>query len=330
MGSCKSVGLSGFALGGGFGFLSRKHGLGVDNIVSLNVVLANGEIVKADAQTNSELFWALRGGGGSFGIVTSMEYRVHQVPPVVTTFYKSFSLSEAKRIVPIWFEWVKNMPPEFVTIMNFNGGNGGGSLTIVGQYLGSANELLSTNLPNWGIPMEPWLRERSYLEAVNYFNGGEETGVSRHFRARSDYYLKPLNNAGIDGIVNLLQATGNPWSYAFLFDSYGAAINNVSQNATAFAHRQNILCSMQLYMSWGDTTVGPHPQDNNSAIRVKAIGEMLRQTGNVSGRAYPNYADATRSDWQTAYYGENLGRLKAAKAQFDSENYFRFEQSIKA
>ncbi len=329
MGSCKTVGLSGFSLGGGFGFLSRKHGLGVDNIVSLTLVNAAGEIVVANDRENKELFWALRGGGaGNFGVVTSMEYRVHAVPPVVTTFYHKFTLDEASRIVPLWFQWIKDMAPEIVSIMSISGGGGSGSVAISGQFLGTADALMATARPDWGVPMEGWLRERSYLDAIDYFNGGASSSKESRWRARSDYYLKPLNNEGVDTIAKVLRAVGNPWAFAFLFDSYGPVIRAVPSDAMAFAHRKDILCCMQLYMSWGGTAMGPNAQDGNSAIRLRAIGDALKASGNVSGRAYPNYADSTRDDWPSAYYADNLARLSRAKQQFDPTHFFTFAQSL--
>ena len=329
MGSCKTVGLSGFALGGGFGFLSRKHGLGADNIVSLTMVNAQGELIYANANNNTELFWALRGGGcGSFGIVTAMEYRVHPVPSTVTTFYRKFPLDDAKKIVPLWFDWIKEMDPNIVSIMSINGGVGEKSLRITGQFLGNRSNFLSKVLPSEGIIQSESMRERSFSDSLDYFNGGKDTARESRWRARSDFYLKPLNNEGIDAISKIVSAQGNPWGFAFIFDSYGPVIRSIAGDATAFAHRTDILACMQLYMSWGDTKTGPNSQDGNSIIRLNAIGQALKDSGNVSGRAYPNYADATRTDWPSAYYAQNLERLKKAKTQFDPENYFSFPQSI--
>jgi FAD/FMN-containing dehydrogenase len=322
MGSCKTVGLSGFALGGGFGFLSREHGLGVDNIVSLTVVNAKGQLILADATRNKELFWALRGGGcGNFGIVTTMVYKVHPVPTNVTRFSYRFDLAEAPRVVPLWFDWIRTMDSKIVSIMNISGSR----VAIVGQYLGAEN-----NFPAPAELGEVTTRSLSYLAAIDYFNGGADTGKESRWRARSDYYLKPLNTGGIKDITKVLQpAAPSKFGYAFLFDSYGPVITNVASDAMAFAHRKDILCCMQLYMSWGGTAMGPSPAaDAESVVKLRAIGAALQASGNVSGQAYPNYIDATRDDYLTAYYGANLERLKRAKTTYDPTNFFSFPQSI--
>jgi FAD/FMN-containing dehydrogenase len=328
MGSCKTVALSGFSLGGGFGFLSRKHGLGVDNIVSLRVVNADGEVLAVNEKENAELFWAMRGGGGSFGVVTQIEYRVHTVPAYVTTFHRSFPIASATTIVPKWFEWVRDMPPELVSIMSMSGSGASAHVSISGQYLGSPDEFLAAVKATWGDTFVGNFTKRTFLDAVDHFNGGKVSAKSSRFRARSDYYTKPLNAEGIATITRVLVNNKDPWSLAFLFDSYGPAIRNVEPNAMAFAHRKDILCCMQLYMSWGGTQMGPNANDARAAARIKEIGAVLTSSGNVSGQAYPNYTDTTRDDWASAYYGQNLPRLQQAKKAYDPTNYFSFAQSI--
>ena len=329
MGSCKSVAFSGFSLGGGFGFLARKFGLGVDNIVSLRVVDADGEILVANEQENAELFWALRGGGGSFGVVTEIKVRVHAVPANVTTFHRQFPIAQATELVPKWFAWVKDMAPELVSIMSMSGSGASAHVSISGQFLGSQAQCLAALQATWGAIFIGYSKQRTFLDSLDHWNGGKVAAKSSRFRARSDYYLKPLNAEGTATITRVLVNNKDPWSFAFLFDSYGSVIREVPRDAMAFGHRKDVLCCLQIFMSWGSTQMnGTNPIDARSAARLREIAGVLRSSGNVSGQAYPNYTDLTRDDWATAYYGENLPRLQQAKQQFDATNFFSFAQSI--
>ncbi len=329
MGSCKSVAFSGFSLGGGFGFLARKFGLGVDNIVSLRVVNAEGEILVANAQENPELFWAMRGGGGSFGVVTEMEVRVHTVPTSVTTFHRQFPIAQAADLVPKWFAWVKDMAPELVSIMSMSGASTSAHISISGQFLGSQADCMAALQATWGTTFVGYSTQRTFLDSLDHWNGGKVSAKSSRFRARSDYYLKPLNAEGIATITRVLVNNKDPWGFAFLFDSYGSVIRDVPADSMAFAHRKDVLCCLQIFMSWGNAQMnGTNPLDARTAARLREIAGVLKSSGNVSGQAYPNYTDLTRDDWATAYYGENLPRLQQAKLSFDATNYFCFAQSI--
>lgn len=328
MGSCKTVAFSGFSLGGGFGFLSRKFGLGCDNIVSLRVVNADGEILVASEKENPELFWAMRGGGGSFGVVTQIEARVHTVPATVTTFSQRFPIASAADVVPKWFAWVKDMPAEIVSIMSMAGSGANAHVSISGQFLGNAADFEAAVKAAWGTTFVGHTTERTFMDAIDHWNGGKVAAKSSRFRARSDYYLKPLNAEGIATITRVLVNNRDPWGIAFLFDSYGSVIRDVPGDAMAFAHRKDVLCCMQLFMSWGGTAMGPSATDAKSATRLREIAAVLESSGNVSGQAYPNYTDITRQDWAKAYYGDNLPRLQQLKQRFDPTNYFSFAQSI--
>ena len=327
-GSCPSVGISGVTLGGGFGLAGRRFGLTADNLVSANIVTADGRLQTVNAQTDSDLLWALKGGGGgNFGIVTEFTFNVHPLPPRATFFNVTWPWSSATEAIAAWQSWAPHTTDKITSILHLDSNNGAPTVSTAGQYLGSSAAVSGLLAPLLAVPGAaltgrvemPYLQLQLLLagcvgktfaacHTVGVFPGGMLPREA--FNAKSDYVAKPLPSAGRAAMV---AATETPGLGALLCDSYGGAVNRVAPTATAFAHREQLFC-IQYY------------GQGSSASWIDQAWTKMRPY--VSGQAYQNYIDPTLKGWQQAYYAGNLPRLKATRQRVDPDHYFNFPQAI--
>jgi FAD/FMN-containing dehydrogenase len=327
-GSCPSVGIAGVTLGGGFGLAGRRYGLSADNVVSANIVTADGRLQTVNAQTDADLLWALKGGGGgNFGIVTEFTFNVHPLPPVATYFNVTWPWSSATEAIEAWQSWAPHTTDKITSILHLDSINGAPSVSTVGQYLGPSTAVSGLVASLLSVPGASLASnsQMSYLQLQLLLAGCEgKTFAACHtvgafpgatlpreaFNAKSDYVGKPLPSAGRSAMV---AATESPGAGALLCDSYGGAVNRVAPTATAFAHREQLFC-IQYY------------GQGASAAWIDQAWAKMRPY--VSGQAYQNYIDPTLKGWQQAYYAENLPRLKATRLRVDPDHYFNFPQAI--
>ncbi len=328
-GSCPSVGIAGLTLGGGIGVLSRKYGLTCDRLVSATVVTADGTSHTVSASADSELFWALRGGGGgNFGIVTSFTFDT--VPaPRLSVFLLDFPAGSVPDVLGGWQQWIVNMPDELWSKCNIIGGSPS-SCTVIGCLIGPASALdpLLTDLIH-RIGSQPTVRtvaQYGYLDGMRYFAGCSagsaaechDQASGRHwnreaFVASSRVLTAPVADpAQIDSVFD-----GR--TVFVIIDGLGGAISRVTSADTAFAHR-GALATMQIYLRTS-------PAD--WSVAASSVAEMRDQlTPIVGGGAYVNYVDAGMPNWAQAYYGDNLTRLRQVAQRYDPDQLFTFPQAI--
>ena len=326
-GSCPSVGIAGVTLGGGFGLASRYLGLTLDSLLAVRMVTADGQLGTIDDHSDPDLFWALRGGGGgNFGVVTDVVFRVHPLPKSASYFDVEWPWSSAVEAVEAWQSWAQHARDEVTSILHVNSGTTP-SISANGQFLGSSQTVPELLAPLLGIPGARLAANfgRSYFSLQLLLAGCADisaaachtTGTSAHgslprerFNAKSDYVADPLPAAGRAAMVAAAEAPG---SGAILCDAYGGAINRVAADATAFVHRETLFCIQ--YYGAGATTGW-----------IEQAAEKLRP--HVSGKLYQNYIDPSLRDWQHAYYGQHLGRLEATRARVDPHHYSNFPQAV--
>ncbi|MBV8991057.1 MAG: FAD-dependent oxidoreductase [Solirubrobacterales bacterium] len=328
-GSCPSVGVSGVTLGGGFGLAGRYFGLTADNLVGANIVTADGRLRTVTDQTDADLLWALKGGGGAnFGVVTEFTFNVHPLPPSAAYFNVTWPWSSANEGIAAWQSWAPHTTEKITSILHLNSGSPP-SINANGQYLGPSTGLQGLLGPLLAVPgavlsshLEmPYLQLQLLLAgcagktvAACHTVGAAPRGTlpRNTFNAKSDYVATPLPSAGRSAMVAATEASG---SGSLLCDSYGGAVNRVAPTATAFAHRQQLFC-IQYY------------GDGSTAAWIDQAWTKMRPY--VSGQAYQNYIDPTLQDWPQAYYAENLPRLQATRQRVDPDHYFNFPQAIGA
>jgi len=325
-GTCFPVGVAGHSLGGGFGLLGRPFGLACDSIISMQVVDASGGILNVSDQQNTDLFWALRGGGnGSFGVVTQFNFRtsaVNQVAKFAITWKKP--VAQAARIVLAWQEWLDNLPPAVTCTLHLTKEPGGLiQVHIAGLSVDSQTRLISELKRLQKLAGSADAQSTSMLSfarAATIFNGGGPAYESVLMKAKSDYVVEPLSEQGVLALLNGLQKA--PGEIAVLFDSYGGAINKVASDATAFAHRDSTRYLIQYYMQWESAAA----TETNIAM-MRTLYASMRPY--VSGACYVNYCDLDLGEgYAKAYWGDNLPRLMKIKAAFDPKNVFRHAQSV--
>jgi FAD/FMN-containing dehydrogenase len=320
-GTCPTVGIAGLVLGGGYGFLSRKLGLTCDQLLALQIVTAEGKILNASARENAELFWACRGaGGGSFGVVTQLQFRLHPIDRVVT-FSLRWPASQAQRTIQAFQDWAPGAADELTCGLTLYATPAGVQrVGISGQFVGSTTDLsrLLRPLLAGGAPERQAITTRSFMDAVHQF-AGHGTPQPVFFKAKSDFITEPLADEGIQTLLRSLP--GVPGGVVAMFDSYGGAINRVPGDATAFFHREHTLACLQYYSAWQT------PAATARFLRgMRALYAAMRPY--VSGGAYFNYCDLDLENWQNAYWGSNFARLTQVKRAYDPENVFNHPQSI--
>ncbi len=347
-GTCPTVGIAGLALGGGVGVLSRKFGLTCDNLSAAQVVVADGRLLTCDAKHYPDLFWALCGaGGGNFGIVTSLTFRIHQVA-MLSLFTLYWPWSSAASVVDAWQHWAPKAPDElwsgcllqatsdrsaepFVEVYGVYNGNGVELNSLLLQLSSQVDLSPTSRSIREAGPLEAMLHEANCdgmtVNQCHLPSQNPEGQISRSsFQAKSDYFTNFLPREGIDNLVNAISNNQNSpllGEGGIGLDALGGAINRVAPGATAFVHR-NALFSAQYAATWNADASASVVTANRSWL--KGMWQKMRPY--ASGAAYQNYIDADLVNWQQAYYGSNLPQLRRVKATYDPENFFHFTQSI--
>ncbi len=325
-GSCPSVGVAGVTLGGGFGLASRHLGLTIDSLLAVKIVTADGQFRTVDDQSDPDLMWALRGGGGgNFGIVTEFVFKVHPMPQTATYFEVRWPWSSADGAIDAWQSWAPSTNDKITSILHLN--SAGPSIEANGQYLGPSADipgLLGPLLTVSGASLHANI-EKPYLDLQLLLAGCEGLTVAachtvgagpsgtmprETFNAKSDYVANPLPNAGRAAMIAGTEASG---SGALLCDAYGGAVGRVAPTDTAFVHRHPLFC-IQYY--------------GNGATADWIDQAWTKMRPYVTGGGYQNYIDPSLQQWQVAYYGQNLPRLEAIRRRIDPNHYFNFPQAI--
>jgi FAD/FMN-containing dehydrogenase len=322
-GTCPSVGIGGHALGGGFGLASRAWGLASDNLVSARIVTADGHALVADASHHGDLYWACRGGGGgNFGIVTQLTFRTHPVSQG-SYFIATWPWAQVEQVLAAFLHWAPAAPDALGSLCRLAAGPGGPSVQVFGQFLGS-EAALKASLAGLGPPAAKLVTgTASWLDLVRRWAGCLGHSLPscsapghQSFVGASDYIARVPSAAHLRAFRHAIEARGI-LSGALLIDAYGGALNRIAPNVTAFAHR-NMLASVQYFAAGDGASARSWVDSSRAALRPS-----------TSGAAYVNYIDPHLANWQQAYYGVNLPRLRRVKRHYDPHDLFHFAQSIR-
>ena len=325
-----STGVGGLTLGGGIGYLTRRFGLTVDSLIAADVVLADGTLVRADPKTHPDLFWALRGGGGNFGIVTSFTFKCHQIGDHGTIFGGPvlYDLADTGEVMQWYRELLPNLPEElsgFIALLTvppvapFPEALWGRKVcAIVWCYTGPLDKAPEATAPvrEFGSPLMVGLQEMPFNALQQAFDGLYPAGLQWYWR--SDFCAEITDAAiSVHEKYGALLPTGHSTMHMY---PIGGAASRIAGNATAFAHRSG---------GWAAVIVGVDPDPANAdqiSAWAKDYWSELHPTS--AGGTYVNFLMDEGAERVRDSYGSNYPRLAAIKNRYDPDNVFHINQNI--
>jgi FAD/FMN-containing dehydrogenase len=320
-GAISSTGIAGLTLGGGFGWIGRSYGMACDNLISADVVLADGSVVIASADENADLFWGLQGGGGNFGIVTSFEYRLHPVNGVLGGLLV-YPIERAREVLRLFRDYNQTTPDEMSVFAGMlTSPEGAQILALVVCYNGPVEqgEALLRPLRESTGPMADMVGPITYEQQQQLMDDGFPFGLQNYWKSE---FLKSVPDEAIDLIVDKFVTVPSPLT-AVLLEQFGGAYRRVPSGDSAFAHRDWDY-NFVIISRWTD------PTDSERHIQwARDLWQTVQPY--ASGSVYVNYLEPGQegADRIRAAYGPVYDRLVALKTKYDPTNFFRLNQNIK-
>jgi FAD/FMN-containing dehydrogenase len=322
-GVVSSTGIAGLTLGGGLGWLMGKHGLALDNLLSADIVTAEGRILEASANENPDLFWAVRGGGGNFGVAAALEYRLHRVGPSIMGGLVAYPFDRARDVLRFFREVTASLPDEFMVfggLIHAGDGSGTKLAVMVVSHCGSVEdgETAARPIKNFGSPVMDAIGPMPYCQLNGMLDAAYPKGALNYWKSS---FLARLSDEAIDGIIECFARCPTPMGQILLEHFHGAAAR-VAVGDTAFPHRADGY-NLVVLSEWMDEAI----TDRCIAWARDTYGAM--EPFMASGR-YVNYlGDDEAGDPVAAAYGPNYRRLQALKAKYDPGNFFHMNQNIR-
>jgi FAD/FMN-containing dehydrogenase len=314
------TGLVGLTLGGGIGRLGRKHGLSCDNMAAAEIVTADGRILNASEADNADLLWALRGGGGNFGVVTEVVYRLHSLGPMVLAGSLIYRWQDARAALRFYAEFSAAAPDEIsadAALVTLPGGDR--AVSISAFYAGPLAEAERALRPLRSAlkPLEDRIGAIPYVELQRAGDATFPHGDRFFWKAQ---FLRTIPDAAIDTLINMYPAAPSPRS-RFVFQQVGGAITRAPAEQSAYANRDAAFDAFPVSI-WTDPA-----EDEANAAWASATYEALRPFG--TNGVYVNNLGDEGEDRVRSAYGANYRRLAALKQKFDPTNLFRANQNVR-
>jgi FAD/FMN-containing dehydrogenase len=328
-GMVSTTGLAGLTLGGGIGWLMRKHGLACDNLVAADIVTAGGRVLRASADENSDLFWGIRGGGGNFGIVTSFEFRLHPVGPMVMAGPMFFPADQAGALLGFYREWVQRLPHELTTVLSLATApaapflpksiHGKRVAIVISCFAGELEDAAAVLRPlrKFGSPVADLIRPMPYESLQTLVDSEWGPGAHNYFKSG---YLERVDDAAIETLLRWHARVESPHSEIHLHH-FGGAVARVAESESAFAHRSAPYL-LNVLARWTDPA--------RSQMNIDWAGNLYRSMMPFgTGGVYVNFLGQEGDDRVRAAYGkETYERLVQVKNTYDPSNLFRVNQNI--
>jgi len=320
-GTVSNTGVAGLTLGGGEGWLMGEHGLTCDNLLSADIVTADGRFLHASAKENEDLFWGLRGGGGNFGAVTSFEFQLHPVEPLVLGGMVLHPLERARDVLRFYREFSSALPDAAEAhIALLTAPDGAAAAALLLGYNGPVGEGERVLAParSFGTPMADMVQPMPYAVRQSLLDEGFAAhGVQRYWKSA---YAKTLSDEFIDVLVKAAASFPSPMAAVPIFNWHGLA-TRVASDATAFALRQP---------QWDINVVSQWVEASETETNISWVRQVWdRLEPLTEGNAYINHiAGDDRPEKVRASYGSNYDRLLALKRKYDPANLFRLNANI--
>jgi FAD/FMN-containing dehydrogenase len=325
------TGVAGLTLGGGIGWLMRKHGLTIDNLLSADVVTADGELLRASELEHPELFWALRGGGGNFGVVTSFEFRLHPIGPVVLAGPILWDAADVGHVLRFYRDFVHDAPDELGTVVRFGTApplpaipeelHWRPVVIVASCYAGRLQEAEEVLRPlrTFGAPLLDLVAPVPYVSHQSGIDATVPHGWEYYWKSS---FLPELSDGLIDVIAEHAFLSDSPRSYVALFH-LGGAVGRVPDAETAFAHRR-VSHAITLDAVW-------QPGEAYGHHDIDWTRRFLTALGRFRDGVYVNFLDADEGAGRVveAYGAQAYDRLASVKAAYDPDNVFHRNQNIR-
>jgi|GEM_PF-1534216 len=320
-GVISTTGIAGLTLGGGYGYLAGRHGLATDNLVAATVVTADGKVVRASDSENPDLYWALRGGGGNFGVVSSLEYQLHPVGPTIMAGAIAWPFSQAHEVLRFYREFTASAGDELTCISGVGHAldGSGVKVAIIGAaYFGAMTdgERILGPIKEFGSPLFDTIQPTEYSDLNSMFDIAYPKGMLNYWKSN---FLTTLDDNVIHMMVDMVEHCPSKYSGIFLEHWHGTAVR-VPHDRTAFHHRReghNLLVLSQ----WHDAAA----KEENIAWARQGF---VRLEPFFAGARYVNYLDQDDAADLAGPFGGNYARLAQIKAKWDPGNVFHLNQNI--
>ena len=329
-GIVSETGIAGLTLGGGYGWLRGKHGLSCDNLVSAEIVTAAGEVLRASERENEDLLWALRGGGGNFGVVTSFEYRLHPVGPMVNLVAAMYPNEKTEEILPAWRDYVAQAPPEFSSNCLFwtvpdapdfpPEARNRGVVIVVGVHIGPLDEGAAFIQPlrELAEPLVDMSGQLPFTAVQSMFDWINPEGEVYHYW--KSLHLDEINDEVVAIVAEQVRSRPTDWT---IFDIWamGDTVSQVPTEATALGER-SAPYTLVFNTSWYD------PALSEACIEwTRRFYDRMQPYS--PGSSYLNFPGLMEEDGLVERaYGRNYARLADIKAKYDPQNLFCLNQNI--
>jgi FAD/FMN-containing dehydrogenase len=320
-GTVSTVGIAGLTLGGGIGWLMRKYGLVSDNLVSVDIVTADGQFLTASESENADLFWAVRGGGGNFGVVTSFEYRLHELEPI-TAGVALYPFAMAKDALRFYREFTSSAPDSVTTMAGISNGPVAGEKTV---WIGvchsgpkTEGERLLRPIKKFGPPVMDMIGPMPYTALQTMSDANYSSGNRNYWRSN---YLTELSDEVIDIIVTRSDGLPSGAGSTPYFEHMHGAVGRMGEQHTAFSNRA-AKYNFTVLSVWKDSG-----EDDKNIKWTREFGNAMKSW--ATGAGYVNYmTDDEGTERIRATYETNYERLVAIKRKYDPTNFFSGNQNI--
>ncbi|WP_046867505.1 FAD-binding oxidoreductase [Microvirga massiliensis] len=324
-----TTGIAGLTLGGGFGWITRKFGLTIDSLVSADVITAEGKLVRASAEENEDLFWAIRGGGGNFGIVTGFEFNLHPVGPEVLSGLVVHPFEDAAKLLKQYRAAVDNAPEELTcwAVMRRapplpflpTDWHGREVLILAMCYLGDPAEgaRVTQELRSLGKPIADVVGPHRFVDWQGAFDPLLSPGARNYWKSHD---LDGLPDGAIEAIVDAVHTLPSDEAEVFIAH-VGGAMSHVAPDATAFPQRRSHFV-MNVHARWRD-----RKDDSHCTAWARHLFGATEPF--ATGSAYVNFMPDDETERVEKIYGLNYRRLAEIKGQYDPDNVFRLNQNIR-
>jgi FAD/FMN-containing dehydrogenase len=329
LGINSTTGVAGLTLGGGFGWLSRKHGMSVDNLVSAEVVTADGKRIRASAEENPDLFWAIRGGGGNFGVVTLFEFQLHPVGPEVLSGLIVFPFDHAKTVLTKYRQFVETMPDDLNVWVVLRKApplpflpkkvRGKEVIVLAIFYAGDIEDGKRAIEPlrTFGQPHGEHLGAMPYTTWQKAFDSLLTPGARNYWKSHN---FTELNDGALDSIIAYAGKLPSPQCEIFI-GLIGGQAGRIAPDATAYIHRDAKFV-LNVHARWQKPA-----QDKRCVAWAREF--FNASAPYATGGVYVNFLTQEEVDRIAAAYGPHYARLVQVKNKFDPKNLFRMNQNIK-